>query len=263
MRIGNSRYNNHQVDEENPYWISFSDIMAGLLVIFVLAAVALILELTQKSEQWDDAIKEIAKAEQVRKDLIKEIERELNEKNIPVRISDNDTVLRIPEDVLTFKQGKFDIPSDDYHQGIALEIGKVLYTSIVKDQRWKYLDTIFIEGHTDKVPYKNTAMKGNWGLSTFRAISVWNYWNDALANGAKLDALNNHLGKKLFSVSGYAETRSTPCTNDDTNIENPQVCPEGILSPEESLRKNRRIDIRFTVRRPALEDYEAIKKVLN
>jgi len=237
--------------------------MAGLLVIFVLAAVALILELTQKSTQWDEAIKEIAKAEQVRKDLLKEIERELNEKNIPVRISDNDTVLRIPDDVLTFKQSKFNIPSDDYHQGIALEIGKVLFTSITKDQRWKFLDTIFIEGHTDKIIYKNKAMKGNWGLSTFRAISVWNFWNDSMPEGAKLDELNNHLGKNLFSVSGYAATRSTPCTNDDSNIDNLEICPDGVLTPEASLRKNRRIDIRFTVRRPALEDYEAIKKVLN
>src|SRR5687768_8215450 len=100
MRSISGRYSNQQVDEENPYWISFSDIMAGLLISFILAAIALILELTQKSEQWDEAIREIAKAEQVRKDMLREIEQELNAMNIPVKISDNDTVLRIPEDVL-------------------------------------------------------------------------------------------------------------------------------------------------------------------
>ena len=31
------------VDEENPYWMSFSDVMSGLLVIFILASVILIL----------------------------------------------------------------------------------------------------------------------------------------------------------------------------------------------------------------------------
>ena len=35
------------VDDENPYWISFSDIMSGLLVIFVLASLALILQETR------------------------------------------------------------------------------------------------------------------------------------------------------------------------------------------------------------------------
>ncbi|WP_027948940.1 OmpA/MotB family protein [Haliea salexigens] len=263
MRTLNGRYNNHQVDEENPYWISFSDIMAGLLVIFVLAAVALILELTQKSEQWDEAIKEIAKAEEVRKDLLREIEQELNAMNIPVKISDNDTVLRIPEDVLTFEQGRFDISGDERSQRIALDIGKVLFASITKEDRWKYLDTIFVEGHTDRVPYRNRSIKGNWGLSTFRAISVWNYWNQAMDDGARLDMLSNHLGKKLFSVSGYAETRPVPCSNASSDVSDATLCPSGVLDEEESLRKNRRIDIRFTVRRPALEDYQAIKQALD
>lgn len=263
MRGLNGRGSNHQADEENPYWISFSDIMAGLLVIFVLAAVALILELTQKSEQWDEAIREIAKAEQVRKDLLREIEQELNSMNIPVKISDNDTVLRIPEDVLTFAQGRFDIPDDERSQQNALDIGRVLFNSITKEERWKYLDTIFVEGHTDPVPYRNQAIKGNWGLSTFRAISVWNYWNQAMAESSRLDALTNHVGKKLFSVSGYAETRPVPCSVGSTEITDGSLCPDGVMTDEESLRKNRRIDIRFTVRRPALEDYQAVKQVMN
>lgn len=37
------------IDEDNPYWVSFSDLMSGLLVIFILASVALIIELTQRT----------------------------------------------------------------------------------------------------------------------------------------------------------------------------------------------------------------------
>src|SRR5690554_2968284 len=169
MRTNRSRHASSTVDEENPYWISFSDIMAGLLVIFILAAVALILELAKKSEEWDEAIREIAKAEQVRKDILREIEAELNNQNIPVKVSDNDTVLRIPDDVLTFRQGRFDIPDSEYDQSITLQIGNVIFETISKDQRWQYLDTIFVEGHTDKIPYRNDAIKRNWGLSAFRA----------------------------------------------------------------------------------------------
>lgn len=249
MRTSSSRYASQPVDEENPYWISFSDIMAGLLVLFVLAAAALILELTQKSAEWDDAIREIAKAEQVRKDILREVERELNQQNIPVRISDNDTVLRIPENVLTFRQGRHDLPQDAYHREVALQIGQVLYQTIARDERWQYLDTIFVEGHTDSVPFRNGAIKGNWGLSTFRAIAVWDYWNEHMAPGSRLEDMQNHMGKKLFSVSGYAATR-------------PDVATESDPLSEESMRKNRRIDIRFTVRRPALEDYESVKTVL-
>ena len=46
-------------DEENPYWVSFSDLMSGLLIIFILAAVALIIELTQKSEKWDEVLAQV------------------------------------------------------------------------------------------------------------------------------------------------------------------------------------------------------------
>lgn len=262
MRRNSSRHNNHQVDEENPYWISFSDIMAGLLVIFILAAVVLILELTQKRAQWDEAIEQIAKAEQVRKDILREVEKELNSKNIPVTVSDNHTVLRIPEQALTFTQGSFDIPSDNYHQAIVIEIGNALYKAITKDQRWEYLDTIFVEGHTDKVPYRNNEIKGNWGLSTFRAISLWNFWNINMAKESALESIKNHSGNKLFSVSGYAQTRPIPCSNHSEDINDIELCPLGPLPAKESHTKNRRIDIRVTVKKPSVEYMQNQKQII-
>lgn len=240
------------VDEENPYWISFSDIMAGLLVIFILASIVFIMEIIQKSEKWDEAIEEIARAEEVRKNILHEIETELRNQNIPVEVIDNDTVLRIPENVLTFKQGSSDLPADSEIRSVAAEIGRVLHRAIITDDRWQFLDTIFVEGHTDPVPYKNRLLKGNWGLSTMRAISLWQFWNEQLPEGNRLDEIYNHSNKKLFSVSGYAATRRS-CG---------QHCDE---TPDEaSLQQDRRIDIRFTVRRPAIEEYQSVKnKALN
>lgn len=262
MRALGSRYNNHQVDEENPYWISFSDIMAGLLVIFVLAAVALILELTQKSQDWDQAIEEIVKAEEVRSDLLREIVKELNDQNIPVYLSENETVLRIPEDALSFESGKYRF-EEEIQKETALVIASVIYQSIIKDDRQKYLDTIFIEGHTDDSPYSNPAIKGNWGLSTFRAIELWETWEEFTGEGRRLSDLENNMGKKLFSVSGYAETRPAKCTNGDEDVDNPVVCHKGRLSDALSKKKNRRIDIRFTVKHPTLRELEDMKKSKN
>lgn len=243
--------NRSSVDEENPYWITFSDIMAGLLVIFILASIVFIMELIQKSEQWDEAIKEIAKAEEVRKNILQEIETELREKNIPVEVIDNDTVLRIPEHVLTFDQGSSDLPADESIRDVAQEIGNVLYQAISFEDRWQYLDTIFVEGHTDPAPYNNRMLKGNWGLSTLRAISLWQFWNEKMPEGKRLDELQNHSDKKLFSVSGYADTRRS-CGLD---------CNDEQL--QQSYQQDRRIDIRFTVRRPAVEEYQSVREVLN
>lgn len=233
-----------EVDEENPYWVSFSDIMSGLLIIFVLACLVLILDLTQTRMEVNDAIREIARAEQVRRDILREVELELRNRNIPVEISDNETVLRIPENILTFATNSYQLPTHREIQSKVLEIGQVLHRAISRDLRWKYLDTIFVEGHTDR--RTSPRHMGNWGLSTFRAISVWNYWDDNLDTAERLSKLRNHSQHPLFSVSGYGETRPI----------------QELQETEEEFQRNRRIDIRFTVRRPALEDFKNIRKLL-
>ena len=235
-------------DEENPYWISFSDIMSGLLIIFVLAVLSLILELTQTKTEVSEAIKELAKAEQIRREILDEIAQELRRKNIEVEIVDNHTVLRIPDNLLSFETNRFEIPKDTIVQNLVLEIGKTLYDSITMFDRWQYLDTIFIEGHTDERRYKGKKYKfGNWELSTLRAISIWLFWNNNLKLDRKLAELKNHDGRPLFSVSGYGATR--PITDRQVT--------------EADWRKNRRIDIRFTVKRPTLENFENIKKLIS
>jgi len=244
MKIGRVQRNQYQPDEENPYWMSFSDIMSGLLVIFILASLALILELTQTRVEVSDAIRELAKAEQVRRDIVHEVEEELKKQNINVEISENESVIRIPDHLLSFESNRYRIPPSKHVEETVIKIAKVLHEVIVKNHRWKYLDTIFIEGHTD-IRQSNRVM-GNWGLSTFRAISIWNFWNSNLDSSMSLENLKNHSDAPLFSVSGYGETRPLP----------------GSKETEEAFKKNRRIDIRITVRRPALEEFGNIKRLL-
>lgn len=241
------------VDEENPYWMSFSDIMASLLVVFILASVALVMQLTEQKETLSQEMQDLKKAEQVRKDILQEIKDELKAKNIVVETADNDTVLRIPEKALTFAVGRYDIP-EDFAQNVQ-EIGNALFFAInINDResqkpRWQYLDTVFIEGHTDNSPYNNPYIKGNWGLSTFRAISVWEQWEDNPNEpSVQLSQMKNHLGDNLFSVSGYADTRPAYC--------NDQICTaknEKFFSKADQ-DKNRRIDIRITVKKPTVEE---------
>ena len=245
MRSARNLYASQPVDEENPYWMSFSDIMAGLLVIFVLAAVVLVLELLEKNERIDQAMKEVSKAEEVRRNLLEEIEQELREKNIPVTISENAQVIHIEENVLNFESGKSEIPDQEKYKRNVLQIGLTLAQAINKGDRKKYLDTVFVEGHTDKNPFRGSR-DGNWGLSTRRAIAIWRYWDESLPEQYQLDQIVNYENKRMFSVSGYAETRP----RGDTLI-NPDS--------EDSLRKNRRIDIRFTVKRSTLEQFKTIK----
>ena len=213
-----------KVDEENPYWMSFSDLMSGLLVIFILAAVALIIELTLKSEKIDASIEELKRAEEARRNILIDIKEELAKQDIIVEIVENDTVLRIPESTLSFESGKDTLPQDEKIQRDVFAIGIALHTSITKEERWKYLDTVFVEGHTDSVGiwYRG---KGNWGLSTDRAVSIWKVWQNDLELIPNLNELKNFNSQLLFSVSGYADTRRVDL----------------IEETEEQRAKNRRI----------------------
>jgi len=235
---------NSNVDEENPYWMSFSDLMSALLVIFILATVALIIELTQKSEKIDASIQELQRAEEARRNILLDIKEDLAKQNIIVEIVENDTVLRIPESTLSFESAKDTLPEDDKTQTEVAAIGDALHKAITKEERWKYLDTVFVEGHTDSVNiwYRG---KGNWGLSTDRAVSIWKLWQEKNSLLPKLNELKNFNGQLLFSVSGYADTRRVDL----------------VEKSEDQRARNRRIDIRFTVKKPKLEDYKKAKDV--
>ncbi len=236
MRLTSSRNDSNYSDDENPYWISFSDIMAGLLVIFILASLVLILELLETKDRVDQSISSILEAEEIRRSILREIQEELKQKNILVEVSDNESVLRVPEDQLAFETDQFRIPPDDSVQATVAEIGKVLYERIAHEERWKYLDTIFVEGHTDS--RRSNREMGNWGLSAYRAISIWNYWLEQLPEDKRLENMLNHKGEKLFSVSGYAATRPI--------VE--------LQRTEADYIQNRRIDIRITVKKPTKEE---------
>jgi hypothetical protein len=97
---------------------------------------------------------------------------------------------------------------------------------------------------------------GNWGLSTYRAIALWNFWTDKPGEIASLKDLTTipddpqTPAKPLISVSGYADTRST----------------HGFLNRQtikDDRPEDRRIDIRFTLISGEKQNLEATKENFN
>ncbi|MDC6458722.1 OmpA family protein [Luminiphilus sp.] len=240
-------------EEENPYWVSFSDLMSGLLIIFILAAVALIIELTQKSEKWDEVLAQVKAAEDARDELIDSIVEELEAEGIRVIIN-GVGVVTIPESSLKFRSGSAEIPPDNGTQRVINRIGEVLFDRLYDDPRADFLDTIFVEGHTDCTTYRGLQFDDNWDLATTRSNNVWRYWSALKFDLApfSMSALENKNNKPLFSVSGYGETRPLPNTRPDGFCDGRRL---------ELLAQNRRIDLRFTVIRPSLDEYEEFLKL--
>lgn len=232
------------VDEENPYWVSFSDIMAALVVIFIMASLLLLMQLVKVEQEVDSQLKQLQEAERVRRVIVLEAAEELRQRGIEVDVAENHTVIRVPNHELGFDGGRYDISRR--YQSSAKTIGEVLSSVIRRDGRSNYLDTVFLEGHTDNRPFEGPLGMDNWHLSTFRAISLWEFWGASLSGEQALTVLRNHDGKPLFSVSGYGPTR-------------PVI--EEQLS-EDQYKVNRRVDIRFTIRRPSQQEYDGIIKTL-
>lgn len=258
-------------DEENPYLLSFSDIMAGLLGLFVLALISVMILLDHQRQQLEAETKKarinaedlraaldrigravqsiqeniaaIRAIEESRRRLLMKIKQELGAE-VPVQITEEGDVLRIPDSTLSFPKGSFAIPIDKRIN--AERIGAVLLSELQKPEHLQLLDTIFVEGHTDSVP--NAREMGNWGLSTYRAISLWNFWTDKAGQLEALTKFRNARNEPLFSVSGYADTRRVvePPPELLRILDTPNVVP-GIFKDLDEP-KNRRIDLRFTLR---------------
>lgn len=244
-------------NENNHYWMSFSDMMSGMLLIFILVCIVLMYKISQMdyetrkmleeakqelAQEIKESINDIEISTHVRTAIVMDMARELTKDGIRVEVSENQTILRIPESSLHFATGSFEIPKE--LEPMAEKIGRALFLSILKDERWRYLDTVFIEGHTDSRNADNLLKFGNWQLSTLRAISLWTFWTRDTDYGEEMAKLSNREGHPLFSVSGYADSR---------RVEENEI-------NEDAMRRNRRIDIRFSINPPTAMDVEEILK---
>jgi flagellar motor protein MotB len=262
---------------ENPFLLTFSDFMASLLAIFILVLIVTLIELDRKKDDLrrredeisvakDELLKSLEDIQNVQDSIagslqgvslreralsvmLEGIQKDLAGRGIEIVLAENGTVLRIPEQQLQFALGKYEIPAA--HTGPASAIGQALLQALSKAENRTLLDTVFVEGHTDSVP--NSREMGNWGLSTYRAISLWNFWTDkpgelaALKNLHTLPADPKIPSKPLISVSGYADTRST----------------HGLLSGQQfknDRSEDRRIDIRFTLVSSEKQSLEGLRE---
>ena len=240
-------------DESQSYMISVSDLMAGLLFIFIITLMVFALRLkdTEDAEkhrlsvrvsQISSAYDHLTGSRLVRDRLLRIIKDDLEPK-FKVEINLDHGILTLPEEIL-FPSGsaKLQIQGKE----MLNELSKVLidtlpcFTGTVKMSRpWscdKYwhpgqVEAIFLEGHTDDVPIKtNSAFKDNWDLSAARAIETYKY---LIYQNPELEEINNSDEIPIFSVSGYAYKRP--------------VVPN---ITDENRRRNRRIDLRFIMTPP-------------
>lgn len=220
--------------EEESYFVSMTDMMVGLLFIFILMLMYFAL-------QYQKTTAQLTNANQTRGEILVKIEESLKEQGFKVEISPESGILRLNEKVLQFSTDSAVVESQ-YHgviTALANALGDVLpcysneqvYTekscSENKEKHW--LESVFIEGHTDNVGYLSNNLK----LSTQRAA---NTYIELTKVRGEVESLKNSDGQPLLSVSGYADKRPLDASQDNATSEHRQM--------------NRRIELRIIMATP-------------
>ena len=206
--------------ESKAFDLSLSDLMAGLMAIFLLVLCSVTLQYTANDEAVSNFIN----------DAVEKLENA----GIPVEADPDKGIINVPEKVL-FASGKADL--SPAAQQVTWEIAKTLLGQIKDEKYHDKVSTIYIEGHTDNVPINNAYFASNWELSTQRAINTFNAMRRMYPSD--MDNAVNARGEKIFSCSGYADTR--PIASNDK---------------EEGRSKNRRITIRVILLPPQQKEAE-------
>jgi len=229
----------HAEQEEN-YFISMTDMMVGVLFIFIIMLMTFALNFRTQTDISEEQIRRLrdataearsvaerldklqervqaelsalSKADQVRSELLQKIRDRLAAEGLNVVIDEVSGVLRLTEDAVRFPVDSAAL-TNSAAQNVA-KIARILaellpsYTASSPNVAAR-VETVFIEGHTDKTGNQDR----NWQLSTERAV---NTYRAMIATAPALRNLRNSASTEILSVSGYAETRPVPgvSTND-------------------------------------------------
>ena len=191
--------------DENPFGLSLGDLMAGLLLIFVLLLSFVMLRLENLMEEKRHQLEQLDDRERVKKLLISRLLKELSD--FDVEVDPNTGVIRIKEGIL-YDFGK-DKLKQEGKEFLRQFIPKYVAVLLSDPDVSEHIAQVIIEGHTDNV--------GSWelnlDLSLRRANSVAAYlFSEEFGTFRHADAL-----KKLLSANGRSFVQ--PIVHNNTEAE--------------------------------------------
>jgi flagellar motor protein MotB len=219
----------HSAQDETTenFYASFTDLLVGVIFIFMLLLMVFALNLKNQTPPR-------IVTEDIRNNIIREVAARMQKRGMPVAIDLPNGLIRLPESLL-FDSGQWQLSENGVAtvQGLAQVLSEVLPCAAVATRacNWQrqqvYLDSVLIEGHTDKRPFNGAGGMTNWELSAFRSISVYKTMTATVP--ALEYGVTNTSSQPILGVSAYGESRPVDPTN---------------------LDPNRRIDVRFIMRAP-------------
>ena len=226
--------------ESESYLESLSDLLVGMLFIFIIILMVFALNYRVAQQQKQKLTERLANAAELRSSLLSDLKEQLQRTGVPVSIDPRNGVMHLPESLL------FDSGSASFKPGGTGALG-VLGRALGRDlpcyayggrprhcpsDSRAIIDTLLIEGHTDNVPIRTASFADNWDLSAARSKVTFEF---LLHADPALAAIQNERQEPLLSIGAYGSTRPVAPNNTDAG-----------------RRKNRRIDLRFVIGAPSI-----------
>lgn len=250
------------------YFVSMTDMMVGVLFIFIIMLMVFALDFRTKTDMQDSAIdasREVARklealqqdvkaeiasvdrSQEERRKLLTTLKTQLEADGMDVQVDEANGVLRLTEDAVRFDVNQSVLPDRARTNvgRIARVLEKVIPTYVAcrisagqnkcRTGVDSSVETVFIEGHTDQTGDD----KLNWPLSVERSV---NTYREIVAVAPLLRSLRNTRNEEIISVSGYASTR-----------------PIDANENRDAFARNRRIDLRFVME---LDSRQRLKQII-
>lgn len=225
-RLTNS---NNEV-QENVFWITMTDLLLGLAVIFIVLFVLAMTGFTQAKLQEQHLKSEVAK----------DLAQELNSKNIYAQVDLSSGIVKL-SDLQLFELGSYQLSNDGkafLNKFIPIYLNAVYSNPKIADK----VVNIVIQGHTDSQSFAGVSSKDlqfikNMELSTQRANEVAKYMFYTPYNKAYSARLH-----KMLVVEGKSFSQPV------------------LVNGKEDYDKSRRVELQLVVKNSNLQDFMGLVK---
>ena len=217
-------------EEENVFWVTMSDLLLGLTMVFMTLFVLAMTGFTQNKMQQ----------QAIQSDVAKELIKNMKEKNINAQIDKLTGQVKIP-DLELFNVGSYSLSDKGklyLDKFVPIYINTIFSNSKLSDK----IVNIVIQGHTDSQSFINTTSEEqqfikNMDLSIKRASAVEEYLFKTNYNKKYTDKLT-----KLISVEGKSFTEPI------------------LTNGKEDFAKSRRVELKLVVKESNIQDFLKIDK---
>lgn len=214
---------------DGEHWISISDMMTALMLVFMLIAISFMLRVTQQNQE----IKQLAEDyQEIKKEIYEELQIEFKDdlEDWNAEILPNYLIVRFKDVDVMFKQGESEL-TEAFKQ--RLEDFFPRYLEILAQKKYKNeIEDIRIEGHTssewENARSEEEAYLNNMELSQNRARKVLSYLLTLDKSREKFDWLKSTVTANGMSFSNLIYKQEKP------NIEDKQL--------------SRRVDFRVVIK---------------